>query len=162
MEQQSVTQKEENRTEGYLTFALDNEAFGVRICDVTEIIGVQPITPLPNLPTHIKGIINLRGRVVPVIDMRIKFCKPITDYTDRTCIIVIEISALTVGLIVDRVTEVTSVQTDDIMHPPRQSGLTVQSKYIEGIGQVNGEIVLLLDCEKLLEEEHLLEELPEK
>ncbi len=131
----------------YLTFTVGEEVFGIEIRAVTEIIGMQPINTLPETPEYIRGIINLRGRIIPVIDMRIKLNKEATEYTDRTCIIVIETQELTAGLIVDMVAEVLTVETENIVPPPEVGGAS--SRYISGIGKVNGEVKLLLDCGKL-------------
>lgn len=156
--EEQVLQGEERKVSGYLTFALGGEEFGIDIGDVTEIIGVQPITPLPEVPHYIKGIVNLRGRVVPVIDVRLKFGKEPAEYDDRTCVIVIEINSLTVGLIVDSVSEVTSIPIDQIVDPPERASMGEQNQYISGIGKVGDIIVLLLDCDKLLQEESAIEE----
>lgn len=147
----------EQLARGYLTFAIDGEGFGINLVNVIEIIGVQPVTHLPYVPDYIKGIINLRGRVIPVIDMRLKFHKESVPYTDRTCVVVVEVGELSVGLIVDYVSEVLSIQEEQIVAPPQQASGR-QAQYISGIGQVNGEVVLLLDCEKLLEEDASLPE----
>ena len=142
---------EDTQTGRYLAFSLGEEAFAVEILYVTEIIGMQAITPLPEVPVYIKGIINLRGKVIPVIDMRLKFGKPPVEYNDRTCIIVVEQVDTTVGLIVDTVAEVISISEESIVLPP--SGADVQSSYLSGIGTVNGEIKLLLDCDRVLNDE---------
>lgn len=135
----------------YLTFTVGEEAFGIEIRAITEIIGIQPINKLPETPEYIRGIINLRGRIIPVIDMRIRLKKEATAYTDRTCIIVIETQTFTAGLIVDKVAEVRTVGAENIVPPPEVKG--VSSRYISGIGKVDGEVKLLLDCEKLFGEE---------
>jgi len=138
----------------YLTFDLEEEVFGIEIRFVKEIIGIQPVTKLPDVPDYIKGIINLRGRIIPLIDMRLKLKKPAAEYTDRTCIIVVETAEVTVGLIVDNVSEVLSVGEDNIVPPP-DARAGVQNSYISGIGKVGDEIKLLLDCEKLFMEEEM-------
>jgi len=138
----------------YLTFALGEEHFGIGINFVKEIIGLQPINPIPEAPEHIKGIVNLRGRVFPVIDMRLKFRKKPEPYTDRTCIIVIDTSAHSVGLIVDRVAEVLSMKDEDISPPPA-SWTGAGRRYLSGIGRQGEHIILLLDCEKLFSEEEI-------
>ncbi|NLM79860.1 MAG: purine-binding chemotaxis protein CheW, partial [Clostridiales bacterium] len=93
----------------YLTFSLDSECYGIEIKYVTEIIGIQPITEVPEMPEYIKGIINLRGRIIPVMDVRLRFKKPFREYDERTCIIVIEIRDIVLGLIIDRVSEVLTI-----------------------------------------------------
>jgi purine-binding chemotaxis protein CheW len=136
----------------YLIFALSEEAFGIEIQYVTEIIGIQQIHHLPETPNYIKGIINLRGKIIPVIDMRLKFHKEEISYTDRTCIVVIETRQVLAGLIVDRVTEVMTIEDGDIVPPP-DSKTGMKNRYISGIGKVDGEVKLLLDCEKLFNDE---------
>lgn len=138
----------------YLTFALGQEAFGIGINFVKEIIGLQPINPIPEAPEHIKGIINLRGRVFPVIDMRLKFKKQPEPYTDRTCIIVIDTKEHAVGLIVDRVEEVLSMKDEDIAPPPG-SWTGAGRRYLSGIGKQEDRVILLLDCEQLFTEEEM-------
>ncbi|MDR1619363.1 MAG: chemotaxis protein CheW [Clostridiales bacterium] len=145
----------------YLTFALGGEEFCINISNVIEIIGVQPITRLPAVPAFIKGIINLRGRIIPVIDMRVRFHKEEVAYNDRTCVVVVEVQGvqeLTVGLIVDSVTEVLSLADGQIVPPPRQRGAGEQNKYICGIGRVDNQVKLMLDCEKLLQDQSTPEE----
>lgn len=143
---------EEDTQQGrFLTFAVGSEIFGLEIKYVTEIVGMQPITPLPETPEYTKGIINLRGKIIPVIDIRLKFKKESKEYTDRTCIIVIEFGDITAGLIVDNVSEVMAIP-DDAVAPPPDQRTGVQNKYIAGIGKVNDEVKLLLSCEKLFED----------
>ena len=132
----------------FLTFGVGQEVFGIAIRAVKEIIGMQPINTLPEVPEYIRGIINLRGRIIPVIDMRLKFKKEAAAYTDRTCIIVIETQQISAGLIVDHVAEVLSIEEENISPPP-ELGMKISSRYVNGIGKVDGEVKLLLDCEKL-------------
>jgi purine-binding chemotaxis protein CheW len=143
---------EEDTQKGrYLTFALGKEAYGIEIEHVTEIIGIQAITELPELPEYIRGIINLRGKIIPVMDVRLRFKKEFREYNDRTCIIVIDISGISIGLIVDSVAEVLSIDDQDIVEPPKiKSGQ--QNRYIKNIGKSGNEVKLLLDCGKLLSE----------
>lgn len=144
--------KEGVQTERYLTFTINGEAFGIKTEDVTEIIGVQPITKMPRMPDYIKGVINLRGKVVPVIDMRLKFLQEAVEYNDRTCVIVVDRDDIIVGLIVDDVTEVVNIKTSDIVLLPENRAQSSVEQYTAGIGRVAGEIKLLLDCDKLFEE----------
>ena len=132
----------------FLTFYVGQEVFGIKIRVVKEIIGLQPINTLPEVPAYIRGVINLRGRIIPVIDMRLKLKKEEADYTDRTCIIVIETQQISAGLIVDQVAEVLSIGEENICPPP-ELGKEISSRYINGIGKVDGQVNLLLDCEKL-------------
>ena len=136
----------------FLTFCVGQEVFGIEIRVVKEIIGLQHINTLPEVPAYIRGVINLRGRVIPVIDMRLKLKKEEADYTDRTCIIVIETQQISAGLIVDQVAEVLSIGEENICPPP-ELGKGVSSRYINGIGKVDGQVKLLLDCEMLFDSE---------
>ena len=146
--------EEDTQKDKYLTFVLGNEVYGLDISFVTEIIGIQEITEVPELPKYIRGIINLRGQIIPVMDVRLRFKKPVIEYTDRTCVIVIEIMEVSVGLIVDGVAEVLSIDQDDIVPPP-DIKTNVSSKFIKGIGKVDNSVKLLLDCNKLLNYEEM-------
>ena len=117
---------------------------------MTEIIGVQTITSVPQLPEYIQGIINLRGKVIPVMDIRLRFGKPFREYNDRTCIIVIDIDGMSIGLIVDSVSEVLAIPGDNIVPPPEFKSNTSSNRFIKAIGRMENEVKLLLDCEKLL------------
>jgi purine-binding chemotaxis protein CheW len=138
----------------YLTFILDKETYGIEIRYVTEIIGIQAITEIPELPEYLKGIINLRGKIIPVMDVRLRFNKEPMEYNDRTCIIVIDINNISIGLIVDRVAEVLTISDQDIVDPPKM-GKELSNRYIKSIGKVGNDVKLLLDCEKLLSEDDL-------
>jgi purine-binding chemotaxis protein CheW len=145
---------EEDTLKGrFLTFALGNESYGIEIRYVTEIIGIQPITEVPELPDYVKGIINLRGKIIPVMDVRLRFKKKFREYNDRTCIVVVDIQNNSIGLIVDSVSEVITIPETEIVAPPDMS--KEGSKYISGIGKVGNEVKLLLDCDKLLNEREL-------
>lgn len=138
----------------YLTFDIGDEVYGIEISHVKEIIGLQQINTMPEMPEYIKGIINLRGMIIPIIDVRLRFKKEPIPYTDRTCIIVIETDNITVGLIVDNVAEVLSIDDEDIAPPPDAiSGL--QNKYLKGIGKTGERVKLLIDCQKLLKEDEI-------
>ena len=137
----------------YLTFSLGSEFYGIEIKHVTEIIGIQPVTEIPELPEHIKGIINLRSKIIPVMDVRLRFKKPPKEYNDRTCVIVIDIKGVFVGLIVDSVSEVLSIDGSEIVSPPevKKGG----NRYIKAIGKIGNEIKLILDCDKLLNDDEI-------
>jgi purine-binding chemotaxis protein CheW len=138
----------------FLTFALGSESYGLEISFVKEIVGLQPITPLPEVAGHVRGIINLRGGIIPVIDMHLKFGREQTCYNDRTCIVVVDIQDMQVGLIVDDVSEVLTIEDDNIVPPPdRRTG--ARNSYIKSIGKSGGEVKLLLDCERLLDNEKI-------
>ena len=147
-------EQEDTQKGKFLTFALDKEEYGIEISYVTEIIGIQSITVVPELPDYVKGIINLRGKIIPVIDVRLRFKKPAIEYNDRTCTVVIDIKDVSVGLIVDTVAEVMIIADQDIVPPP--DGKTgFQNRYIKGIGKVGNGVKLLLDCEKLLNDDEM-------
>jgi len=149
MDEMELLEELEDAQRGrYLTFNVGEDVFGIEIRCVTEIVGLQPITKLPEAPEHIKGVINLRGRIIPVVDVRLKFKKEPLEYNDRTCVIVVEPNTLVAGLIVDEVADVISISDEDIVPPPEYSA-SVQNSYIKGIGKADGAIKLLLDCEKL-------------
>lgn len=144
------TYYEEDTQKGkYLTFSLGNEYYGIGIEYVTEIIGILPITVVPELPDFIRGIVNLRGRIIPVMDMRLRFKKEFVDYNERTCIIVVDIQENSVGLIVDSVAEVTNISDENIVQQPTLSS-GPSNQYIKSIGKVGTDVKLLLDCDKLL------------
>lgn len=144
---------EDTQKDKYLTFSLGDEYYGIEIGYVTEIIGIQPIAEVPELPDYIRGIINLRGKIIPVMDVRRRFRKDAKEYDDRTCIIVIDVMNTYVGLIVDRVSEVLSIEEKDIELPPNMSKGSVG--HIKGIGKVGSDVKLILDCNRLLNQEDL-------
>lgn len=147
-------EEEEDTQKGkFLTFSLGNESYGIEILYVTEIVGIQPITEVPELPGYIKGIINLRGKIIPVMDVRLRFKKLPMDYNDRTCIVVVDIQDISIGMIVDTVAEVLSIPEQEIVPPPDIN--KGSKKYIKGIGKTGSEVILILDCEKLLDEEEV-------
>jgi purine-binding chemotaxis protein CheW len=133
----------------YLTFFIDNQVFGIPIADVIQIVGVQEITEVPEFPTYAKGIINLRGNIVPLIDMRIRFHKEELPYNDRTCVIVTNIGSRLIGLVVEAVDEVASISDEEISPPPVVSSDDTDS-YITGIGLKDNKIIVLLDTQKIL------------
>lgn len=141
--------EEDTQRDRYLIFSLGQESYGLEIRYVKEIVGMQLITGLPEAPHYVKGVINLRGKVIPVIDMRLKFGKAKSEYTDRTCIIVVEIRENSVGLIADSVTEVLSISDGNIVPPPMmEEGVNVE--HVKAIGKVGNDVKLILECEKLL------------
>jgi len=138
----------------FLTFSIGKETYGFEIKYVTEIIGIQDITEVPELPSYVKGIINLRGKIIPVMDVRLRFKKEPREYNDRTCIVVIDIHEISIGLIVDHVAEVVVITPENIVPPPAiKTGF--HNRYIKGIGKVGSEVKLLLDCDKLLNDEEI-------
>ena len=140
----------EDTQEGkFLTFSLGEEEYGIEIRNVTEIIGIQNITELPDTPAYVKGVINLRGKVIPVIDVRLRFNIEALEYKDRTCIVVVNINNMSVGLIVDTVSEVMDIPAENIDPAPKVNNKS-GSMYIKGLGKVGDEVKILLDTQKLL------------
>ncbi len=133
----------------YLTFKLGNEEYGIGIRDVTEIIGIQKITELPDTPPFVKGVMNLRGRVIPVLDVRLRFHLEGTEYNDRTCTVVVNIKNNSVGLIVDTVSEVIDIPDDCVEEAPKVKN-SPSARYIQGLGKVGDKVKILLDTQKLL------------
>jgi purine-binding chemotaxis protein CheW len=132
----------------YLTFGLGKEEFAIEVMRVREIIGLRDITPVPQTPRYVKGVINLRGKVIPVVDLRLKFEMPEQEYTQRTCIIVVQTEqdgskALT-GVVVDQVSEVLTLQAADIEDTPT-FGPELAAPYLLGMAKVKGAVKILLD-----------------
>lgn len=138
----------------FLTFYLGKEVFGIEISYVTQIIGLQKIDRLPDSPDYVKGIINFRGKIIPVIDMCLRLKEKSKPYTDRTCIIVTDIMDAAVGFIVDMVDEVVTIADESIVPPPRL-GTGFHSGFIKGIGRDGDSIRLLLDCKQLFHAEEI-------
>jgi purine-binding chemotaxis protein CheW len=153
VEQDALDQIEDTQKGKFLTFCMGNEFYGIEIKYVTEIIGLQPITEIPEMPEYIQGIINLRGKIIPVMDVRLRFKKPFREYNDRTCIVVIDIQEVSIGLIVDSVSEVISIPEEEIVAPPSMT--KDGNRYIKGIGKVGSNVKLLLDSDKLLNDTDL-------
>jgi purine-binding chemotaxis protein CheW len=137
----------------YLTFSLDMEEYGIGILKVKEIIGMMRITPIPQTPEYVKGVINLRGKVIPVIDLRVRFAMASVSYTERTCIVVVEIDAPTgrlhIGIVVDSVSEVLNIKGSDIEKTP-EFGTTLNTDYILGMAKTAGSVKILLDIDRVL------------
>lgn len=132
----------------YLTFSLAGEEYGVEILKVREIIKIMDITSIPQVPGEVKGVINLRGKVIPVIDLRLKFGMEQTEYTDQTCIVVVDVGTL-VGVIVDTVQEVLDIDGEQI-DPAPQLGAAVDTSFVLGLGKVKDSVKILLDIDKVL------------
>jgi purine-binding chemotaxis protein CheW len=149
-----------NSTRGgkYLTFALGSEEYGLQILKVREIIGYMDVTAVPRTPNHIRGVINLRGQVIPVVDLRAKFEMDPADRTQATCIIVVEITAggrkLSTGIVVDRVSEVINVGAEAVEDVP-EFGAAVQTDFILGMAKIGKNIKILLDIDKVLNNQDL-------
>ncbi len=133
----------------YLTFVLDREYYGLEILKVREIIGLMQITSVPRTPNFVKGVINLRGKVIPVVDLRLKFDMSEGQTTDQTCIIVVQVNDVEMGIVVDRVCEVLNVAAADIEDAP-SFGVNVNTDYILGMGKSSGRVIILLDISRVL------------
>ncbi len=148
-------QEEDTLTGKFLTFHLAEVDYGVEIRHVTEIIGIQKITQVPDMPDFIRGVINLRGNVIPVMDVRTRFRLPDRDYDERTCIVVVNINDIAMGLVVDQVSEVAEIPENQI-EPPPSSSIGNHSQYIQGMGKIDDQLKVLLDVTKLLRDEEQL------
>jgi len=137
----------------YLTFSLAEEEYGIGILKIKEIIGMMPITTVPQTPEFVKGVINLRGKVIPVVDLRVRFGMESIDYTERTCIIVVEIESqsgtVMIGIVVDSVSEVLNIKGDDIADTPT-FGTKLDTEYILGMAKMEGGVKILLDIDRVL------------
>lgn len=134
----------------YLTFNVAGQRYGMPIYNVIEIVQVPPMTPMPELPYYAKGIINLRGRVIPVIDINLRFGKPEQEYTDRTCVVIVDLDDIFVGFVVESVEEVLDIDGSRIAPPP--SFADGGNRFVIGIGKMDGYLVLLIDTRLLLPE----------
>jgi purine-binding chemotaxis protein CheW len=147
-----------NREGKYLTFSLGREEYGLGILKVKEIIGMMPVTTVPRTPAYVKGVINLRGKVIPVVDLRSKFDMEEIPYTERTCIIVVEIpgpnGAIPMGIVVDAVSEVLNIKGGEIEATPT-FGTRLDTEYILGMAKMNGGVKILLDIDKVLTADEL-------
>lgn len=142
----------------YLTFSLGEEEYGIGILKVKEIIGMMRITPVPQTPEYVKGVINLRGKVIPVIDLRLRFGMGENGYTDRTCIVVVEIDGVSgklhIGVVVDSVSEVLNIKGSDIEDTP-SFGTTLNTEYIFGMAKTGNGVKILLDIDRVLSSDEL-------
>jgi purine-binding chemotaxis protein CheW len=142
----------------YLTFSLAGEEYGIGILKIKEIIGMMPITTVPQTPEFVKGVINLRGKVIPVIDLRLRFGMEKVEYTERTCIIVVELKSraadLQIGIVVDSVSEVLNIRGDEIEDTPT-FGTRLDTDYILGMAKMEGGVKILLDIDRVLSAEEV-------
>lgn len=140
----------------YMTFKSGNEYYGLKIQYVSEIIQFQAITAIPETADYIKGLINLRGKIIPVIDISLRFKQEPVEYNDRTCIMVVNVQNTLVGLIIEKIAEVVEIREENILPPPSIARSDkAQNKYVYGIGKVGDSVKLLLDPEKLLNDEEM-------
>ena len=142
----------------YLTFSLAGEEYGIGILKIKEIIGMMPITTVPRTPEFVKGVINLRGKVIPVMDLRLRFGMEEMDYTERTCIVVVEIEGnsdtVMIGVVVDSVSEVLNIKGEDVEETPT-FGAKLNTDYIFGIAKMEGGVKILLDIDQVLSEDEI-------
>ena len=142
----------------YLTFSLAEEEYGIGILKIKEIIGMMPITLVPQTPEHVKGVINLRGKVIPVIDLRLRFGMESIEYDERTCIIVVEITGragtVQIGIVVDSVSEVLNIKGEDVEETPT-FGTNLDTDFIFGMAKMEGGVKILLDIDEVLSTEEI-------
>lgn len=145
--------KADPRAGKYLVFHLGEEEFGIQVQKVREIMGVQDVTQVPQTPPHVKGVINLRGKVIPVVDLRLKFTMPTKEYTHRTCIIVVQVAGprgmVLMGIVVDGVAEVLQVAGTDVEDTP-SFGKEVEVPYVMGLAKLKGKVKILLDIDQVM------------
>jgi purine-binding chemotaxis protein CheW len=151
--------RNDSRAGKYLTFELGQEEFGIQVLQVREIMGVQDITVVPQTPSYVKGVINLRGKVIPVVDLRLKFGLKEIEYTQRTCIIVVQVAGdagpMLMGIVVDGVSEVLNVTAADIEDTP-DFGHGVSTPYILGMAKIKGKVKILLEIDQVMTSKELM------
>ncbi len=150
------TKKESRNSKGgkFLTFFLSSEEYGIEILKVQEIIGVLAITPIPRTPAFIKGVINLRGRIIPIVDLRLKLSMEEAKHTEETCFIVVKAHGMHMGVVVDKVSEVLDIAAENVEEAPSM-GEDINTDYILGIGKAGDKVKLLLDIDKVLSEQDM-------
>jgi len=146
-------EEEDTQANKYMFFRIGTESYGIGIRHVIEIVEVQRISAVPDLPAYVKGVINLRGKVIPVVDLRLRFSMEERVYDDRTCIVVSEIDGVSLGFIVDTVEEVLEIPENQVEPAPRFKTVSGQERYIAGMGKVGEHVKILLDVEKLVSDE---------
>jgi len=162
LDESIVVEKQEGK---HLIFQLEERGYGIPILTVNEIIGIMDITPIPKAPGFIKGIINLRGKIIPVMDLRLKFGMPEKAYDEQTCIIIVNVkfenTTRQIGVVVDIVSEVVDIPSSEIEAPPRY-GTNEEEDFLSGIGKIKDKVVMLLDIEKVIYSEEIIGLLREK
>lgn len=153
MDEMLDDEEEDTQANKYLFFRIDRESYGIGIRHIIEIVELQRISMVPDMPTYVKGVINLRGKVIPVVDLRLRFGMNERPYDDRTCIVVSEIGGVSLGFIVDTVEEVLEIPETQVEPAPRFKTVSGQDRYILGMGKVGEEVKILLDVEKLIKDE---------
>ncbi|WP_428561126.1 MAG: chemotaxis protein CheW [Solidesulfovibrio sp. DCME] len=149
-----TTSKQENELLQLVTFAIGEEEFGIDILKVQEIIRTMAITKVPNSPQHVEGVINLRGKVIPVIDLRSRFLLESKQHDNQTRIIVVDLHRMIIGFVVDGVSEVLRIQSNTV-EPPPPVVAGIESEYIKGVGKLDDRLLILLDLDKLIPVEEL-------
>ena len=134
----------------YMTFGIGDQNYGIEVLSVTEIVGLQDIAVVPDVPHYVRGMMNLRGNVIPVVDIRLRFGLEEREYDQRTCVIVVTVDRDTVGMIVDFVNEVSAFAEEDISTPPHKGENTIGGNYISGLGKQGEKVTILLDINRLL------------
>lgn len=142
---------EDTQKDRFLTFSIGKEDYGIEIKFISEIIGIYKITSIPEIPEFVKGVINLRGKVIPVIDVRTRFGIEFKEYNERSCTIIVEFDDVTIGLIVDEIKEVMTIPEKNIDRPT-SFGQDLKSSFVQGLGKVGESVKIILDLEKLLYE----------
>jgi len=151
---EAVATKTKTTDGKFLTFILGTEVYGIEILKVREIIKLMDITTVPRTPDYMKGVINLRGKVIPIVNLRAKFSMPEVEHTQETCIIVVEVNQTSIGIIVDSVSEVSNIKSGEIEEAPHL-GQDIDTNFILGLGKTKERIVILLDIELVLSSEEL-------
>lgn len=146
---------EDTQANKYMNFQIGNESYGISIRHVREIIELQKISEVPDMPAYVKGVINLRGKVIPIVDIRLRFGFEARPYDDRTCIIVVEIRNSAIGFIVDTVEDVVEIPEKEVEPAPQFKTASGKDRYISGMGKVGEAVKILLDVEKLIYEDEL-------
>ncbi len=151
MVEEQVANTSEPVVEGgkFLSFFLGNEEYAIEILKVQEIIGLLPITPVPKMPNYVRGVLNLRGKIVPIMNLRVRFALPTVEDTEETCIIVIQEESHLMGIVVDKVSEVADIETSQIENVP-SFGITGNSEYLSGIGKLGESVKMILDVHKVV------------
>ncbi len=153
---------EDTMKDKYLTFRIGKEIYGIEIAHVTEIVGIQKITEVPDMPDYVKGVINLRGQVIPLMDVRLRFRMAQEEYNERTCVIVARIEDTVIGLVVDTVEEVADISAENISPAPKV-GKVAKNRYIKGLGKSGEDVKIILNISRLLfEDEDTPVSLPER
>lgn len=143
-------EEEDSQRDKYLTFKLADEEYGIEIYSVREVVGLQRITAIPDMPAYIRGVVNLRGQVIPIMDVRSRFNMSLSEYNDRTCVIVINVGDMPIGLIVDEVQDVLDISETNIAPPPNIVNSN-KEKFMHGLGMVEDQVKIILDVRQLVD-----------